>query len=262
MSGSTVWKGHLTFGLVSAPIRLLAAARTQKVSFSSVNPVTGARTQQKLFDAATGQELKRGDLVKVTELDDGREVYLTDADLAGLLKESSSTMQVLEFVKLEEVDPVFFDASYYVLPDGKVGDGPYHLLEQALRKEKRAAVAKMIRSQREYLVLIRAARGGLTLHTLFYDAEVREVEGYGQPPAGDVDEAELALARRLLRAMTVEFEPGKYSDAYRAALLELIQARAEMQTITTTSATVTPPAGGLKEALKDSIKAAKGRRKA
>jgi DNA end-binding protein Ku len=250
---STVWKGHLSFGLVSVPVRLVAAAREVKVSFHMVNPETGSRISQKTFDQSTGKELKRGELVKAAELDDGRVVYLTDEDLKGIMPASSKQMEVLEFVKLEEVDPVYFDASYYLLPDGQAGDKPYHLLTKALQEEDHAAVAKMVRSQREHLVLIRPSRGGMTLHTLYYQDEVRAVDGYGESGNTQVDEKELKLARMFIQAMSAEFEPSKYEDSYRKAVLELLQAKADGQTLTTPEAPAARPTGDLMEALKASL---------
>lgn len=250
---STVWKGHLSFGLVSVPVRLVAAAREVKVSFHMVVPETGSRIQQKTFDASTGKEVKRSELVKAAELDDGRTVYLTDEDLKAVMPASSKQMEVLEFVKLEDVDPVFFDASYYLLPDGQAGDKPYHLLTQALKDENHAAVAKMVRSQREYLVLIRPSRGGMTLHTLFYADEVRAVDGYGAEPANPVDEKELKLARMFIQAMAADFEPEKYEDSYRKAVIELLHAKAEGQTLVTPEAPAARPTGDLMEALKASL---------
>lgn len=249
---STVWKGHLSFGLVSVPVRLVAAAREVKVSFHMVNPETGSRIQQKTFDASTGQEVKRGQLVKAAELDDGRTVYLTDEDLKAVMPASSKAMEVLEFVKLEEVDPVYFDASYYLLPDGQAGDKPYHLLTKALTEENHAAVAKMVKSQREYLVLIRPSRGGMTLHTLFYSDEVRAVDGYGETQA-TVDEKELKLARMFIQAMAAEFEPEKYEDAFRKSVVELLHAKADGQTISSPAAPAARPTGDLMEALKASL---------
>lgn len=250
---STIWKGHLSFGLVSVPVRLVAAAREVKISFHMVVPETGSRIQQKTFDASTGKEVKRTELVKAAELDDGRTVYLTDEDLKAVMPASSKQMEVLEFVKLEDVDPVFFDASYYLLPDGQAGDKPYHLLTKALQEENHAAIAKMVRSQREYLVLIRPSRGGMTLHTLFYADEVRAVDGYGSEPANPVDDKELKLARMFIQAMAADFEPEKYEDSYRKAVVELLHAKAEGQTLVTPEAPAARPTGDLMEALKASL---------
>lgn len=250
---STVWRGHLSFGLVSVPVRLAAAARPERVEFHMVNPETGHRIRQKVVDAGNGKEVPRNQLVKAAELDDGRTVYLTAEDLQSILPASSKTIEVLEFVKLEDVDPVYFDASYYLIPDGNAGDKPYHLLMRALEEEQHAALAKMVRSQREYLVIIRPARGGLTLHTLFYEDEVREVEEYGESEPVEVGKQELELARQFVQAMAVDFHPEKYHDSYREAVLELLEAKAKGQTLVTPEAPVAKPTSDLMAALKASL---------
>lgn len=250
---STIWKGHLSFGLVSVPVRLVAAAREVKIAFHMVVPETGSRIQQKTVDASSGKEVKRKELVKAAELDDGRTVYLTDDDLKTILPASSKQMEVLEFVRMDEVDPIYFDASYYLLPDGQAGNKPYALLAHALREEGHAALAKMVRSQREYLVLIRPSGKGMVLHTLFYEDEVRDVEGYGDGEASAVDDKELKLARMFIQAMSAKFEPSKYEDSYRTAVLELLQAKAEGQTLTTPETPAARPTGDLMEALRASL---------
>jgi DNA end-binding protein Ku len=151
------------------------------------------------------------------------------------------------------VDPVYFDASYYLIPDGNAGDKPYHLLMRALEEEQHAALAKMVRSQREYLVIIRPARGGLTLHTLFYEDEVREVEEYGESEPVEVGKQELELARQFVQAMAVDFHPEKYHDSYREAVLELLEAKAKGQTLVTPEAPVAKPTSDLMAALKASL---------
>lgn len=254
---STVWKGYLSFGLVSVPVRLAAAARPERVEFHLVNPETGSRIQQKTVDAGSGKEIKRNKLVKAAELDDGRTVFLTNEDLETILPASSKAMDVLEFVKLEEVDPVYFDASYYLLPDGNAGDKPYHVLRKALEKRGYAAVAKMVRARREYLVLVRPARGGLTLHTLFYEDEVRDVEGYGDPEDVEVDEKEIELACKFIEALAADFHPEKYHDSYREAVQELLEAKAQGQTLVAPEDPVIKPTSDLMAALKASLKMGK-----
>ena len=250
---STVWKGHLAFGLVSVPIRLVAAARAVSVSFHQVNPETGARVKQKLFDATTDVEVPRKQLVKASDLPDGRTVYLTDDDMKSILPESSKTMSVMEFVNLEEVDPLYFDASYYLLPDGEAGKKPYYLLYEALKAENSAGLAKMVRARREYLVIVRPSAGGLTLHTLFYEDEVRAVPEYGDNEGVEIADKELELAKMFVQNLAAPFEPGKFEDSYRLALEELLQAKAEGQTIETPTAPAAPATGDLMEALKASL---------
>jgi DNA end-binding protein Ku len=250
---STVWKGHLAFGLVSVPVRLVAAARPEKVSFHQVNPETGSRVKQKLFDQSTDTEVSRKQLVKASELPDGRTVYLTDDDLKSILPESSKTMSVTEFVSLDEVDPLYYDSSYYLLPDGEAGKKPYFLLHEALKKENCAGLAKMVRSRREYLVIVRPSGDGLALHTLFYEDEVREVAEYGDHEGIEIGEKELELAQMFVQNLSAPFEPEKYEDSYRVALEELLNAKAEGQTIETPSTPAAPATGDLMEALKASL---------
>ncbi len=254
---STVWKGHLAFGLVSVPVRMVVAARPVKISFHMVHPETGSRVKQKLVDPTTDQEVQRKELVKATELPDGRTVFLTGEDLQSILPKTSKTMSVMEFVKLEDVDPVYFDSSYYVLPDGDAGKKPYALLYRALQEEDSAAVAKMVRSQREHLVLIRASQGALTLHTLFYQDEVREHEDHTGEDDFEVGKKELELARMFVQTLSAEFEPEKYEDSYRHAVEDLLEAKAKGQTIETPSTPAAPVSGDLMEALKASLGMAK-----
>lgn len=257
---STVWRGHLSFGLVAIPIRLAVAARPEKVEFHMVNPDTGSRIHQKVVDASSGKEVKRSKLVKAATLEDGSTVYLTDEDIKTILPASSKTMEVLEFVELEKVDPVYFDASYYLLPDGEAGEKPYYLLMQALKKEDHAAVAKMVRAQREYLVIIRPSRGGLTLHTLFYEDEVREVEEYGEFDDVKVDDKELDLACQFIQSLAVDFHPEKYHDSYREAVAELLQAKAQGQTLVAPEAPAVKPTSDLMAALRASLKMNKSKK--
>ena len=250
---STVWKGHLAFGLVSVPIRLVVAARPENISFHQVNPETGSRVKQKLFDQSTDKEVSRKELVKASELPDGRTVYLTDDDMKSILPDSSKTMSVMEFVNMDEVDPLYFDSSYYLLPDGDAGKKPYYLLYEALKAENCAGLAKMVRARREYLVLVRPSGKGLALHTLFYEDEVREVAEYGDDEGVEIGGKELELAQMFVQNLAATFEPEKYEDSYRIALEELLNAKAEGQTIETPSAPAAPATGDLMEALKASL---------
>src|SRR5690606_7186048 len=145
-----------------------------------------SRVKQKLYDPVADKEVERKSLVKGAEIEDGRYVIISDEDIAKITPKSSKTMDVLEFVKLEDVDPVYFDASYYLIPDGEAGEKPYYLLAQALEQEGYAAIARMIRAQRESVVIVRPSQGGMMLHTLFYADEVRAVPEYGHPENVDI----------------------------------------------------------------------------
>ncbi|MGE0488080.1 MAG: Ku protein [Vulcanimicrobiota bacterium] len=250
---STVWKGHLTFGLISVPVRLTVAARPKRVSFNMVNPDTMSRVKQQLFDPVTEKVVERKSLVKGAELEDGSYVLITDEDIRKVTPASSKTMQVLEFVKLSDVDPIYFDDSYYILPDGEAGEKPYFLLAKALEVEGYAAIARMVKSQRESIVIVRPSNGGLALHTLFYADEVRQAEGFGDPGKVELQEQELELGKMFIRQLAADFEPEKYHDTYRAALNEMIAARAQGREVQEVSAPAAPPALDLMAALKASL---------
>ena len=241
----TVWKGELAFDGISMPVKLVAAARTEKIEFSMVNPETGNGISQRTVDAGTGEEVRRADLVKAARLDDGRTVYVTEEDLKGIKVPSSSTMKVLSTVRVVDVDPVFFDSSYYVLPDGKVGDQPYHVIRQALGGVKAGALVKITRGQRESLALIRPSGDTLMLHTLFYDGEVRSLDER-EPVV--VEESYVRLARSFVRASLREFAPEFHRDAYRDALTELLEQKVQ-------------PGGDLRDVLKSAIKKARTAKK-
>jgi len=247
---SVVWSGELEFGMVSVPIKIVAAARANKQSFRSINPATGAGVKQLAVDASTGEVLDRSSLVKGTDIS-GRTVLLNKFDMEqlGADDDAGKVLSVSEFVKLDQVDPLFFDSSYYVLPHKDLPMGAYELVRAALTKSKAAAIGKMIRNNREYLVLIRSSDRGLALHTLFYADEVRP-DGWTEPCL-EVDSEALKLARSYIRARLNPFEPEKYHDEFRERLLELLRNKADAVVEV-----------DLKEQLKESIKNAKSKSKA
>ena len=250
---STVWKGHLTFGLISVPVRLTVAARSKRMSFNMVNPETMSRVKQQLWDPVSEKVVSRKELAKGAELPDGTYVLITEDEIKNVTPKTSKTMEVLEFVKLDEVDPVYFDASYYLLPDGDAGGKPYYLLTQALEKEQHCAIAKMIRAGRESIVVVRPSGGGMMLHTLFYADEVRTVEDFGDPKEVEVGEKELELACMFVQQLAQDYEPSKYHDTYRRALEELVAAKSEGRELATVPQAATPPAMDLMAALKASL---------
>ncbi len=250
---STVWKGHLTFGLISVPVRLTVAARPKKVSFNMVNPDTMSRVKQQLYDPVSEKVVSRKDLAKGAEMEDGSYVLITDDDIKKITPATSKTMEVIEFVKLEEVDPVFFESSYYLSPDGEAGEKPYFLLAQAMEEEGYGAIAKMLRSGREHIVIIRPSSGGVMLHTLFYSDEVRDHEGLSGKDNVNLEPQELELGRMFIKQLATEFEPAKYRDTYRESLLKLVEDKAQGREVQPLATPAAPPARDLMAALKASL---------
>lgn len=172
---STVWKGHIAFGIVSFPVKLQAAARNQAISFHHLHRSDHSRVKQVFYCRAEDQPVARSELVKGFEYEKDRYVILDEHDLARVEPSTARVMEVIEFVPVAEVDPVYLDASYYAVPDG-AGHRPYTLLFHTVRKTGYVALAQWTIHNREHLVLLRPGGLGLLLHTLYYPDEVRAEE--------------------------------------------------------------------------------------
>ena len=171
---TSVWKGHLTFGLVSIPIRLFAAARSERISLNQLHKVCHSRVRQPQFCPTCNRQIERSEIIKGYEYEKDQYVLFTEEELDKLDPPSARTMEILQFVKLEDVDPLYFDASYYATPED-AGKKAYHLLLAAMEESGHAAIAKLYMHQREYIVVIRPRAHGLTIHTMYYADEIRSV---------------------------------------------------------------------------------------
>ncbi len=252
---STVWKGHLTFGLVSLPIKLYTAARGESVSFNQLHKEDGSRVKQVLFCAREDKPIPRSEIVKGYEYEKDRYVVVEDEDIRKVAPKTAKLMEILEFVKSDEVDPVYFESSYYMAPD-EAGEKPYALLFDALKRTGRVGVAKIAMHNREHIVILRPGPKGILLHTMYYAHEVRASEEF-RTDLSLVKETEIKLATGLIEALAADFEPDKYHDTYRDNLLAMIEAKKAGQEVVETPA---PPAAkvvDILEALKKSLEMAK-----
>ena len=200
---TTIWKGHITFGLVSFPVRLQAAARSQSVSFNQLHQCAHSRVKQVLYCQAKHKPVSRSELVKGFVYEKDRYVVVEERELDQIAPPSSRVMEVVEFVATADVDPVYLDASYYVMPDGAV-EKPYTLLYAALRRAGYAALAQWTRHNREHLVLLRPGRFGLLVHTLFYADAVRALDEF-RTETEWVALQELELAHRLIDGVSRDY---------------------------------------------------------
>ncbi|HXT25180.1 MAG TPA: Ku protein [Candidatus Eisenbacteria bacterium] len=248
---STVWKGHLTFGLISIPIRLFSAARGERISFNQLHSVCHSRVKQPLFCPTCNRMVERSEIVKGYEYEKDQYVLFSEEELDKIEPVSAHTMEILEFVRADEVDPLYLDASYYVNPE-EAGLKAYQLLMKAMTDSGYAAIAKLTMHQREHIVIIRPGSKGLTLHTMYYTNEVREAEAL---PSGKVElkEAEKKLAQQLIESLAAPFEPVKYHDEYQANVRAMIDAKLKGQEITAVAQPQLAPVIDLMEALKKSI---------
>ncbi len=249
---STVWKGYLTFGLISVPIRLFSAARSERISLNQLHKVCHSRIRQPLFCPTCDRMVERSEIEKGFEHEKDQYVLFEEADLDKIEPASAQTMEILEFVKLEEVDPLYFESSYYITPED-AGRKAYQLLLRAMEESGYGAIAKITMHQRENIVVIRPRAHGLTLHTMFYANEIREVAEYGQQDPTELKDSEKKLALQLIESLAAPFEPAKYRDEYQESLRALIAAKLKGQQVTPVAHPQFAPVIDLMEALKKSL---------
>jgi DNA end-binding protein Ku len=222
---ASVWSGYLTFGLISMPVRLFSGARSTGISFNQLHRTDHQRVKQQLVCSADGQVLDRADIVKGFEYRKGEYVIVEPDEIKKIEPKTAKTMEILEFVKSSEVDPVYFESSYYMVPE-EAGRRPYALLTKALEESEFVAIAKLTMHNREYTVFLRPHKGGMMLHTMYYKEEVREVESFGAPDV-EIKDAELKVAHQLIEALAAEWDPEKYHDDFQDNLKKLIETKLE-----------------------------------
>ncbi len=249
---STVWKGHLTFGLLSLPVKLYSAARSESVGFNQLHKHDNSRVKNVLYCQAEDKPISRSDVVKGYEYEKDKYVVIDDDDIKKVAPKTAKTMEVLEFVKSSEVDAIFLESSYYMAPD-EAGEKPYALLFEALKQSGCVGVAKIAMHNREHIVILRPGPKGILLHTMYYPDEIRQVDEF-RTDTSIVKENELKMAKMLIESLLAEFEPGKYKDAYRENLMKMIQDKVEgKQVIATAEPKHKAPVVDILEALKMSL---------
>src|ERR1700690_1074276 len=226
---SSVWSGYLTFGLISMPVRLFSGARGTGVSFNMLHRDDLQRVKQQYYCPADNRVVERSEIVKGYEYRKDEYVVIEPEEIRKIEPKTAKTMEILEFVKQSEVDPVYFESSYYMLPE-EAGRRPYALLTKALEESEYVAIAKLTMHNREYTVFLRPHKGGMMLHTMYYKEEVREVEGFG-PPDVEIKDAEIKVAHQLIEALADEWDPEKYHDNFQDNLKKLIETKLEGGTV-------------------------------
>jgi len=252
---TTIWKGHLTFGLVSFPVKLYSAARAEGISFNQLHKDDNSRIKQVIYCQAEDKAIPRSEIVKGYEYEKDRYVVVDDEEIKKMAPPTAKIMEILEFVKAADVDPIYFESSYYIAPD-EAGQKPYALLYDTLKRTGYVGVAKIAMHNREHIVIFRPGAHGLLMHTMYYAHEVRRVEEF-RTDTTVVKDQELKLAEMLVESLAAPFEPEKYRDTFRDNLQALIDAKVKGQEV------VTPPAAepskviDIMQALKQSLAAAK-----
>ncbi len=256
----TVWKGSISFGLVNIPVKMFTATEDKDIRFKYIHRECHTPVKYKKTCPSCNKDVQPEDIVKGYEYEPGRFVILTEEDFESIEVKSEKTVEILDFVKLEEVDPVYFDKTYFLGPQ-ETGGKAYTLLREALSGKQRIAVAKITIRDRESLAVIRVYRNVLVLETIFYPDEVRDSKQVpGVPENLQTSKAELDMATQLIDNLTTEFNPDKYSDTYRERLLEKINAKVEGKDFVVKKETDKENIVSLMEALKQSIQMSKGNR--
>ena len=256
---ATVWKGYISFGMVSIPVRLYGGARGKTISFHLLHQKDNSRVHEVMYCDAENKPVTRAELIKGYEYKKGQYVTITAEEIKQVIPRSESVMEILQFVKGDEIDPVFFESSYYVGADAN-GQKPYALLFEAMRQSSYDGLAKVTMHGREHIVILRPAKRGIMLHTMYYADEIRDVPEVA-PNSKLVKDKELQMAKALIEALVADFKPERYKDTYRENLEKLIAAKAKGKQITPAAEPKAPKVVDIMEALRKSLesKSAEGK---
>jgi DNA end-binding protein Ku len=227
-----IWSGSISFGLVNVPVKLFSAVNRKTVHFNQIDSRTGSRIKYNKVSAADGSEVPGEAIVKGYELPSGQYVLIDDAELGSLDPEASRTIDIEEFVELDQIDPIFYDNAYYVAPD-KATIKPYALLAQAMEETGKIGVARFVMRSKQYLCAVRPKDGKLLLSTMVYADEVNdpaEISEFEAVEATDVSAKELTMAKQLIESLATDFEAEQFEDTYRNKVLDLIERKAAGET--------------------------------
>ena len=256
-----IWGGSISFGLVNVPVKLYTAVSPKDVRFTQLEQETGARIRHKRVSVETGDEVPYEEIVKGYEVAPGRHVVITAEELKALDPKATRSIDIEDFVELDQIDPIYYERPYYLVPEQGAAKA-YKLLLEAMTESKKVAIARLVLRTKQYLAAIRPMGNVLCLETLFFADEIVPPESLEGLPGPDVEvsERELKLARQLIESLSTDFEPEKYRDEYREQVLALIERKAEGQEIAVQPAAEEPaPVADLMAALAASLEAAKAR---
>ena len=258
-----IWKGAVSFGLVSIGVKLYAATEEKDIRFHQVHRTDGGRIRYRRVCSVCGEEVSYDDIAKGYDLGGGEMVVLTDEDFADLPLSTSRAIDVLEFVPAEQVDPILYNKAYYLEPE-EVSTKPYILLRDALAESDRVAVVKVALRQREQLATLRVRDGVLVLNTMLWPDEVREPQFDFLDEDIKVRPQELSMASSLIESMAGDFKPEEFTDEYREALQKVIDAKVSGQEVVAQPEVEAKPTGAidLMAALRASVERAKAARAA
>jgi DNA end-binding protein Ku len=220
----TIWKGSISFGLVNIPIKLYAATDRKQIQLRQLHKKCHSPINYKKVCPVCEEQVDLEEIVKGYEYEKNHFVVLDEEDLASVEAGKSKAIEIIDFIQLEEIDPIYFDRSYYLGP-AEHGEKAYALLKQAMEETKKAAIAKIILRAKEHLAAIRVYQQALVMETIHYPDEIRPVQHIPGINPMEISDKELSMAKQLIDQLTTPFEPEKYSDEYREKLNELIESK-------------------------------------
>ncbi|MFW2382983.1 MAG: Ku protein [Acidimicrobiales bacterium] len=256
-----IWSGAISFGLVSIPVKLYTAKSPKSVRFNQLDGRDNQRIKQKRVNAHTGEEVPYDEIVKGYEIMKDTYVVITDDELESLSPKASRSIDIVEFVEEDEIDPVFYQSSYYLVPD-ELALKSYALLTEAMANDGRVALARLVMRTKEYLAAIRPSDGRLMLNTMMYSDEVvdaSEIPGLETLDEVEVSDAERTMAKTLIESLAGGFNPDKYEDTFRNEVLDLIErkSKGELTTVAEDAPAASDTVIDLMAALEASVAAAK-----
>ncbi|MBV8981117.1 MAG: Ku protein [Acidimicrobiia bacterium] len=228
-----IWSGSISFGLVNVPVKLYSAVHQQDIHFSQFDK-NGNHIRYKRVSEKTGKEVDYGDIVKGYEVKKGQWVMVDPDELAEYRPEATKSIEISDFVVLDEIDPIYYDSTYYLAPDGKAAAKPYNLLLEAMEKQEKVAIGKVVLRTKQYLAAIRPMDGVLALSTMLFADEVvstSEVENGSSGKDASVSKREVDMASQIIDSLTSRWDPSRYHDTYREEVLELLKKKAKGEEI-------------------------------
>jgi DNA end-binding protein Ku len=251
---ASAWKGFINFGLVSIPVRLYPAARKQPIRLHQIHAKCHTRLRRPLFCPTCNRIVERSEVVKGYEYEKNQYVLVEPDEVSNIAPASSKSMEIMEFVALKDVDPLYFDTSYFVAPE-ESGQKAYRLLLEGMEETGRAAIAKLTMHEREYLVMLRPRPKSLALHTMYFENEIRYASEYTDSGSAKLKAQEISLAKQLIESLEAPFEPAKYRDEYQERLSKLLEAKRDGKEIAPEAKPRLAPVVDMMEALKKSLAA-------
>ncbi len=258
MASRAIWSGSITFGLVNVPVKLYTATQPKDVRFHQFEKGSGKRVHNKRVAEGTDKEVAYDDIVKGYEVHKGEFVIVTPDELEAVAPGRSSTIDIEDFVDLTDIDPIYYERTYYVGPANDAAARTYRLLVDAMADTGKAAIGRFVMRTKEYLAALRADDGLLVLQTLFFADEIRDArDAVGAVKRAKVGDRELRIARQLIDSMATEWDPTRYADTYRERVLDLIERKAKGEEIVVSEPEQRAPVLDLMAALEQSLDAAR-----